>query len=573
MDFTGHQCVFTGSLHARFEHELAQLAERKSLTRLWARDLTLWPAEPVDSKRIREGLAFLHQPERVASTLAWVDDALRTAQERGTSSIVLVGLEGAQSIARALLGLSAPDRFGCEVFQSGHPGEVAALDSRVDLTRSLFLCVNRGHYDIENWSLLMMHHSKLSSGGADPVNHFLALSRPNNHLASIATEYRFPVFQEPDSGITPTHGLLADAAVLLAGVFGIPLEVLRVACREAHESQAPCNHNGPGPAVELAAFLATAAVSGRTFLALAAPPELEPFAESLCPLVGESLGQGDTPLLPYVVGQDFSVGEAGDRNAYALIRNAARENDALSPVVESLRSHGIPHMEMKVSGPLDLLRLTFHWQIATALASAQLRLNPFIPLDQRPIRALTAPLLNDYSKTNDTLYRKPRLTAQGVQLFAEADTRQEISQLNLPEALDSFFHLKHRVSYVSLFYFLEPKPEIARRFARIRRLLAETLSMPVLLAFGPRAADIFPHLFRADGPPGLHLVITANSAADLPIPGASYSAAQLYQALALAKFEFLSEVPDFAIRLHLESEEPAALDRLEQLLGRVRVHP
>ena len=50
--------------------------------------------------------------------------------------------------------------------------------------------------------------------------------------------------------------------------------------------------------------------------------------------------------------------------------------------------------------------------------------------------------------------RKPRVREKEIELYAEGETRQQISTLNLAEALRTFFELRHTDGYVAIISFV-----------------------------------------------------------------------------------------------------------------------
>jgi transaldolase/glucose-6-phosphate isomerase len=90
--------------------------------------------------------------------------------------------------------------------------------------------------------------------------------------------------------------------------------------------------------------------------------------------------------------------------------------------------------------------------------------------------------------------------------------------------------------------------------------------MPVLIAHGPRYLHGFGQIFKGGPAKGLFLLITAEPAKDLPIPGASYSFGQLQMALALGDFDSLVRRGRPVMRLHLAGGADQGLLQLETML-------
>jgi hypothetical protein len=353
------------------------------------------------------------------------------------------------------------------------------------------------------------------------------------------------------------------------------VEVLRIACREMKQLAADPGSTAENPACEIAGFLLATIESGRLFLCFLASPALAPFASALCRLVGGSLGKEEYGLFPMVSTIPCTTESWESAATFIVLRNGVYPEQEVEDCIAKLREQGIPFLEVSFADPLDLLRHTFRWQIATVLTAARMGMDPFGTTEPRLARTLAAELLNALTPQNDTLLRRPRIQEKQIQLFAEARARQEISQLNLTECLISFFEHRQAAAYLGLFVYLEPSDETLLEFTALREQLSQALKMPVLLAWGPRSLDTFGYLFHEKAPQGLHLVVTGDVEADIKIPGANYTFGQMYQAAAIGHFEALSASGNLTLRLHLSSPLPEALVQLQKAVQQAlrRVNP
>jgi hypothetical protein len=164
-----------------------------------------------------------------------------------------------------------------------------------------------------------------------------------------------------------------------------------------------------------------------------------------------------------------------------------------------------------------------------------------------------------------------------VELFAEDETRRQISTLNMSEALRTFFGLRHREGYIALLPFLNFGEAQKQALRRIRDRLESALGLPVLLTPGPRYLQSVGQIYLGGPPKGLFLLLTAAPTKDLAIPGADYTFGQLQLALALGEFESLGRRRTPVIRLHLSNGAEQGLIELEAILssalGKSRILP
>jgi transaldolase / glucose-6-phosphate isomerase len=86
------------------------------------------------------------------------------------------------------------------------------------------------------------------------------------------------------------------------------------------------------------------------------------------------------------------------------------------------------------------------------------------------------------------------------------------------------------------------------------------------LGFGPRFLHSTGQAYKGGPNSGVFLQITADDAADLPVPGQTYTFGVVKAAQARGDFEVLAERGRRALRVHLGSDVTAGLASLERAL-------
>ncbi|HET7107214.1 MAG TPA: hypothetical protein VFI38_10415 [Candidatus Acidoferrum sp.] len=560
--------VFSGELLEVYKEELRSIHEQELLPRLWSRDETLWPGAGLPGGNLRASLEFLQLPEKLPKFLEEILGAETSARAEGLTDRVLIAFENAHLLCEALLNiypLAPPLR--CLVMDSSHPAEICRIEAQIDIEKTVFLLVNKSGYRVGAHSLVLYFLNAVQSRVSSfPARHFVAETEPNSFLATVARQYGFRLVLELPTAIPTLYCSLVDIAALLAALAGVQPEVIRVACRELKKVYSEPASGGANLPCDLAALLSASATRKRKFIVFLASQKLAPFAVALCRLVGGSLGKGETGLYPLAESIPCRSEVYEGKSSFVILKHVEELEPFFERAASELRSRGIPFVEITVRDPLDLLREVFHWQIATVIAGARIGINPFEAAEVRLPNTLAAELLNNFSAHNDTLKRRPRIQENGIQMFAEARSRHEISQLNLVECLISFFHQRQRAEYLGLYVFLDPEETARAAFQKLREQLSEALGLPVLLGWGPRSLDSYGYFLRVGAPAGLHLMITADEKGDVAIPGTNYSFGQLYRALALGQFEALSAGTGLALRLHLASATAESFSQLQKLV-------
>jgi hypothetical protein len=115
---------------------------------------------------------------------------------------------------------------------------------------------------------------------------------------------------------------------------------------------------------------------------------------------------------------------------------------------------------------------------------------------------------------------------------------------------------------VVLLGYLPERPEIGAALQDLAELLAARLRLPVTAAFGPRYLHSTGQLHKGGPDHIVPVVLTAEPAADVPIPGQAHTLGQLRWAQAVGDAEALTEVGRKVLHLHLGRDALAALQHM-----------
>jgi hypothetical protein len=333
--------------------------------------------------------------------------------------------------------------------------------------------------------------------------------------------------------------------------------------RDACGPSAPWDLN---PALSLAALLAAAEREGMDRVAFFTTDTLNPVSRRIGYLVGASTSKAGRGIVPIFAEPSYGVEVLQRGCVIAKFSMAGQEEEELRTKYEKLREARMPTISIQLNGPEDLGIELFKWEIATALACALLQVNPFHDPDVRESRTRSLRILEQITLGSQVPSATVRVRENEMELYAEGETRREISTLSMAHALGTFFDLREQKGYLALLPFFGLDENRKAVFRRVCDQLVSSLKLPVLLAPGPRYLHAFGQLFKGGPAKGLFLLITADPAKDLSIPGASYSFGQLQMALALGDFDSLVRRGRHVIRLHLAAGADQGLLPLETIL-------
>lgn len=157
----------------------------------------------------------------------------------------------------------------------------------------------------------------------------------------------------------------------------------------------------------------------------------------------------------------------------------------------------MPTASIEMNSPEEIGAEMFRWEIATALACAPLNVNPFDEPDVQESRARVSVILEVLSTKHEWPVRTARVREKGIELYAEGDTRLQISTLNLSEALRTFFEAKQSGGYLAVIAFAGGDPTTSAALGGLRGQLASYLGVPILLSLGPRYLRNFEQVYTS----------------------------------------------------------------------------
>lgn len=565
------QGISPGVLESACRRELQSLVARKALDRLWAKDITLWPAESQEAESLKSNLRWLDLPEVLGPLLIRVAGRAAEIETAGFEDVVLVTMASSSLAAEAVLQLPAA-RLGKRTFllNSVDPDGIRALEANLRLEKTLFIFASKSGKDHDTHSLLLYFLEKLRLLGIPSANrHFVVLAEEDSYLGHLAVEYQFIDYFLDPPGIHSRYSSLIHFSFFLATVAHMDPRGLLARAQSMRDACAPAVPGEANPALSLASFLAAAEIEGLNRLVLFGTDALQPVLRRIAHLVGASTCKDGRGIVPVLAASSYSL-EMLRRGCLAVCFKMAGENRPdLEEKCEELRRASIPVVAIELNGPEDFPAELYKWETATALACSSLGVNPFADLDARESRARSTHRLEQITEQQQLRLPTARVREAGIELYAEGETRRELSTLSMAEAVRSFLELRRQGSYLALLPFLDLNPSRASIFRRISDRLESRLEIPVMMTPGPRYLRTFGQVYHGGPANGLFLLLTANTGKDIAIPGAKYTFGQLQLALALGDFESLSGQGRPVIQLHLTNGAEQGLAQVESLLNSV----
>jgi len=474
---------------AAVARRLDALERDRVVPRIWARDPTVWEDEP-NTPELQDRLGWLGLGKRMARqaiALTSFAEEIRASFGR----VVLCGM-GGSSLTAEVLWRTFGRREGypeIAVLDSTDPRAVAALNGDGPLEKTLFVISSKSGTTQETISFYR-HFWKLTGEGR-AASQFVAITDPGTPLATLARERRFrrTFLNPPDVG--GRYSALSYFGLVPGALMGVDVAELLHNAHSMEEACASYVTPGDNPGARLGAVLGEAAIAGRDKLTFVLSPGMASFGVWAEQLIAESTGKDGKGIIP-VLGEPLGAPEAyrADRLFVAMVLEG--EEDADRDVrLEALEAAGHPVVRLSARSPTDVGGEFFRWELATAIAGAILRINPF---DQPNIA-------ESKRNTEEVLATRPTL--------ARPATRDAV------EALLERIPPDH---YLAILAYVEPSPRNDRQLERIRAGLRDRLGVTTTVGYGPRYLHSTGQLHKGGPPTGHFLQIYEAASDDLPIP-------------------------------------------------------
>jgi transaldolase/glucose-6-phosphate isomerase len=273
----------------------------------------------------------------------FADDALAEHD-----AVVLLGM-GGSSLAPAVLA----DAFDAEEFHvldTTHPQAIRALESQLDISRTLFIAASKSGTTLETRAQADYFWAKNYDG-----SHWAAITDPGSELARLAAKRKFRAAFAGEPTIGGRYSALSAFGMVPAALMGA--DITQLLDRAAATADG-CRLASDNPGLELGLALGEGWQHGMDKICMQPGIDLGLWVEQL---LAESTGKQGKGLVP-------ALGETAT--------GPDRQNLGLA-----------------LSDPYDLGHEFFRWEFGTAIAGSILEVNPFDQPDVQAAKDRTNELL------------------------------------------------------------------------------------------------------------------------------------------------------------------------------------
>jgi glucose-6-phosphate isomerase len=565
------QRISPGYLVDVYQEESNRLRAAEAVKKLWAGQPGLWKDDSDHARTIANRLGWIGVLDSMRAEAPAQQKLARDIKDSGVSDIVLLGMGGSSLGAEVFsLIFPAPPGRGFFVLDSTDPASIQQVERSIDLPHTLFVVASKSGKTIETLSQFFYFHRRLVQAGIRPAGRsFLAITDRGSYLDHLAAEYDFRMtFLNPED-IGGRYSVLSYFGLVPAALWGVDITAVLDSAIEMRAACGPEWETDANAALELGSLLGAAARRGDDKLVLLSTPKLMPLGDWIEQLVAESTGKDERGIVPIAGGVALPLDVLARGCVTAALLLEGDDQAILQPRLRALKQRGAPVVEIELRSPAQLGAEFFKWEIASALACASLAVDPFDEPNVQESKDNTARILEIFESSGEMPLGSPRLVESGIELYAEGAVRGAISTLQLAAALRTFFSERRPDDYVAILAYVARDAANGSELNSLRATLAERLSLPVLLSYGPRYLHSIGQLYKGGPDSGIFLMITSEKSEDLPIPGAKYTFGQLEMAQAVGDMQSLARLGKPLLRLHLTEGVPAGLPSLRRAIDQV----
>ena len=519
-----------GRLQPAVDSQVTKLQKDDVPRRLWAKDSTLWSADPNKRQEIRDRLGWLD----VADKMLEKSDELGELARRGRvfSDVVLLGMGGSSlcpDVLRNTFG-TVKGRPKLHVLDTTDPSTILSVRSKVKIADTLFIVASKSGETTETLSHFAYFWEQTKGKGKQ----FAAVTDPGTSLEKLAREHNFRwVFPNPPD-IGGRYSALSYFGLVPGALMGVDAKEL---LERAVEMEHACADTVPvegNPGVWLGAVMGRLALEGRNKVTLITSPKIATFGYWVEQLLAESTGKEGKGLVP-IEGEPVGKPAAyGDDRLFVYIRMSA---DPPNKAVQALEKAGHPVVTLTLRDKLDLGGEFLRWEIATAVAGSILGIDAF---DQPNVQESK----DNTKKVLATFKSRGKLPAA-----------ESVPAARSKAALASLLKKAKRGAYFAIMAYTTRTAQSEAAIAAIRTTVRNKTQIATTSGYGPRFLHSTGQLHKGGPKTGLFLQVVQEDTKDVPIPGQPYSFSVLKQAQAIGDLQSLTSrrLPVVRVTLGRES--------------------
>ncbi|MGY3692137.1 transaldolase/glucose-6-phosphate isomerase [Bradyrhizobium sp. USDA 3240] len=564
-----HQKLALGAgIEKAVEKSTEEWRASAKIRRLWHKDKSVWTGDDED-----KWLGWLTSAAS-ADVADYEDFAARVKGQNFTDAVVL-GM-GGSSLGPEVLAQTFPHRSGfprLHVLDSTDPAQVRAMEEYVDIAKTLFIVSSKSGGTTEPNVMKDYFFDRVAKAiGKDKAGHrFIAVTDPGSSLQKVAIKQGFARIFYGDPAIGGRYSVLSPFGLVPAAAAGIDVRSLlghTLAMVRSCGADVPPQEN---PGVQLGLAMGIAGLEGRDKVTIFASPDVADFGAWAEQLIAESTGKDGKGLIPI---EGETIGDAavyGNDRFFIDLRTEGELDAAHEAKLAALEAAGHPVVRIVMKSIDHIGQEFFRFEIATAVAGSILGINPFNQPDVEAAKIKTRELTAAFEKTGSLPAEQPAVSADGVELYTDAQNAVELRKAGANGDLNSWIkaHLSRsgRGDYVALLAYIERDGDTIDAMQAMRLKVRDAKHLATCAEFGPRFLHSTGQAYKGGPDSGVFLQVTTDDSKDLAVPGQKASFGVIKAAQARGDFDVLTERGRRALRVHLKGDLTSGLAALDAAIS------
>ncbi len=554
-----------GSYQSAVTNAVDKMRRSNIAARIWANDFHVWKPSP---QEISNRLAWLHAPLETSANVKSIRASLEPFTNGSIEDVVLLGMGGSSLSAEVFNNIfgSAPGFPRLQILDTTDPQIIHDVAEKLNLAKTLFIVSSKSGSTLEIVSLFhYFYNLTAEKTGVSANEHFMFITDEGSPMLEQAWRLQLPYVFSNNPNIGGRYSALSLVGMIPAALIGVEIDkILQNALVVANQEKADFfSGKGDSTGCFLGAALGTLAQYGRDKLTLILPPSWGSFGDWLEQLIAESTGKEGKGILPVLNEPQMDVSSYGEDRVFVIFNH---NEDDWSSWITRLASAGHPVLKVRINGFYDLGGQMFLWEMATAVASHIMGINPFDQPDVEATKKHTKQMIAQFKINQTWPETKPSLAEGDCEIYGE------ISGSNIFVALKNFLSSSPQNAYAGLQVYLSPSTEINEALDALRAAILRRSRMAVTVGYGPRYLHSTGQLHKGDAGRGMFIQLTGENALDVEIPdalcqrGSSLTFGQLKAAQGEADRLALMDKGRKIIRIHWKKDPVAGLKNLAENL-------
>jgi glucose-6-phosphate isomerase len=550
-----------GTYHNAVISALEALSHNDVISRIWAKDYTVWKQAPDE---IINRLGWLDSPAEMLHQTQAILNILEPLIKDGIKDAVLLGM-GGSSLAAEVFSNIFGNSHGyprLHVLDTTDPALIAKTFQTMKLDKTIFLVSSKSGSTLEVTSLFQYFFNLVSKIlGNDAGSRFILITDHGSPMIKTAQELSLRHTFLNNPAIGGRYSALSLPGIVPAAIIGV--DVNKLLQNAVSAVQREKTKNTPGhlddTGASLGAAMGVLAQMGRDKLTLIMPPSLASFGIWLEQLIAESTGKEGKGILP-ITGESLSGPDSyGNDRIFVFFKNGVDDHSQKTAL---LAAAGHPVISIEVNDIYELGAQMFIWEMATAVAAHILKINPFDQPDVESTKNHTRRIIAQYREKKVLPLSKPTLTS------GQCDVYGNSNGATIAEILKDFLAQAQAFDYVCLQVYLSPSPEVDEAIRKLRETIFTKYNLAVTIGYGPRYLHSTGQLHKGDSGNGLFIQLTTDDLIDIDIPdnfgteNSTLTFGTLKSAQAEGDWQALMDARRRVIRFHFRSNPAEGLKNL-----------